>query len=394
MSNKWIVYLLALSVFLIGTVEYIISGILPLVATDLGITTSAAGTLVTAFALAAAVGSPILIAATIRVDRKKMLIVTLGIFVLSSILVYMSHSIEVMLLTRMIQGLSGGAATVIAMAVATRLVDERNRGRAIGTILMGLSSSLVLGVPVGTFLSEAIGWRNLFIIVGLLAAIPMVAVYMRVPPISEERAVTFGMQLSILKNKRIVMAIFITLFYIGGYSALFTYISPFLQSNFALSAAWLSIILLLAGVCSFVGSKVGGIVADRRGPQFTIYAGLSFQAGTLLLLSWSNSSLYVVIPLIMIWMAATWMTSPAQQLYLVTQVPQSPDIALSINTSFIQFGFAIGSGVGGFVINHSSVNDLGWSGLLLGLVALLLAVWLFRFDRRAHREAATGNIHP
>ncbi|MEK3732045.1 MULTISPECIES: MFS transporter [Paenibacillus] len=392
MSNKWIVNLLALAVFLIGTVEYIISGILPLVASDLGITTSAAGMLVTAFALSAAVGSPILIAATIRVDRKKMLIVMLGIFIFSSILVYFSPSIELMLLTRVIQGLSGGAATVIAMAVATRLVDERNRGRAIGTILMGLSSSLVLGVPVGTFLSEALGWRSLFIIVGLLAAIPMIAVYTRVPTIAEQRAVTLGMQLSVLKDKKIVLAVFITLFYIGGYSALFTYITPFLQSNFDLSATGLSTILLLAGICSFIGSRFGGGVADRRGPKFTIYAGLSFQAGTLLLLAWTNSLIYVVIPLIMVWMAATWMTSPAQQLYLVTQVKQSPDIALSINTSFIQFGFALGSGIGGWVINSSSVDDLGWSSLLMALAALLLAVWLFSYDQRTRRDTAFGKI--
>ncbi|WP_103104593.1 MFS transporter [Brevibacillus reuszeri] len=388
MNNKWVVYSLALAVFLIGTIEYIISGILPIAAADLGITTSTAGTLVTAFALAAAIGSPIVVATTIQVDRRKILFIMLGIFILSSILVYFSPTFEMMLMARIIQGLSGGAATVIAMAVATRLVEERSRGRAIGTILMGLSSSLVLGVPVGTLLSEALGWRTLFVIVGLLTVIPLLVVYFRVPSITEQRAITLGMQLSILKDKKIMLAVGITLFYIGGYSALFTYISPFLQSNAELSAAALSGILLLSGICSFAGSKIGGVAADTKGPKFTIYAGLSLQAGTLLLLTWLGGLIYAVIPLIMIWMAATWITSPAQQLYLVTLVPQSPDIALSVNTSFIQFGFAIGSGIGGLMISSSSIDNLGWAGFSLVVLALLLAAWLFAYDKKTGHTAS------
>ena len=116
-----------------------------------------------------------------------MLLVMLGIFIFSSCLVYVSDSLEMMLMTRMIQGLSGGTATVIAMAVATRMVEERNRGRAIGTILMGLSSSLVLGVPIGTFLSETMGWRTLFVIAGLLMVIPFLAVVSKVPSITVQK---------------------------------------------------------------------------------------------------------------------------------------------------------------------------------------------------------------
>ncbi|WP_306024466.1 MULTISPECIES: MFS transporter [Paenibacillus] len=266
MKNKWIVYLLALAVFLIGTIEYIISGILPIVAEDLGITTSTAGSLVTSFALSAAIGAPVVIAATIRVDRKKMLLIMLGIFILSSCLVYISDSLEMMLIARMVQGLSGGTATVIAMAVATRMVEERNRGRAIGTILMGLSSS-VLGVPIGTLLSETMGWRTLFIIAGLLTVIPLLAVFAKVPSITEQKAITLGMQLSILKDKKMVLAVAIPLLYIGGYSSLFTFISPYLQQSTDLTATALSGILLIAGICSFAGSKVGGGLRMRRGPS-------------------------------------------------------------------------------------------------------------------------------
>ena len=390
MNNKWVVYLLALAVFLIGTIEYIISGILHMVANDLGITTASAGALVTAFALSAAIGAPIVIAATIQMDRKKILLMMLGIFILSSFLVYFSPSFEMILLARVIQGISGGAATVIAMAVATRLVQIQNRGRAIGTILMGLSSSLVLGVPAGTFLSEIVGWRILFILIGILTLIPLLVIFTKVPSITEEKTFTIGMQLSILKNKKIVLALTITLFYIGGYSTLFTYIAPYLQANAKLSGAALSGILLLFGLCSFFGSKFGGIVADTKGPKFMIYTGLSFQAVMLLLLNWAEGLIYAIIPFIMIWMVATWATSPAQQLYLVSLVEHSPDIALSVNTSFIQFGFALGSTIGGLVVSSFSIDYLSWSGLIMILLALLLAARLFAYkneNKASNRNA-------
>lgn len=382
MNHKWVVYLLALAVFLIGTVEYIISGIIQMVAAELSVTTSAAGLLVTVFALSAAIGAPVVIAVSINADRKKVLLTMLGVFILSSLMVYVSHSFEMMLVTRMFQGLSGGIATVVAMAVATRLAGEQHRGRAIGIILMGLSGSLVLGVPAGTFLSEVLGWRALFIVIGLLTVVPLLAVYYKVPSMRERNAITLGMQLSILKDRKISLAVMVTLLYIGAYSTLFTYITPYLQATAALSAAALSGILFAAGLCSFIGSKIGGVLADSKGSKFTIYVGLSLQTAMLLMLSMVNGWLLGVIAMIMLWMVATWATSPAQQLYLVTRVPRSPDIALSVNTSFIQFGFALGSGIGGAVINRMSVEVLGWAGFLIVFLALLLAIGLFAGGRK------------
>lgn len=386
MNNKWVVYLLALAVFLIGTVEYIISGIIQMVAAELSVTTSAAGLLVTVFALAAAIGAPVIIAITINADRKSVLLIALGIFILSSLMIYVSHSFKMILVTRMFQGLSGGVATVVAMAVATRIAGVQHRGRAIGIILMGLSGSLVLGVPAGTFLSELLGWRTLFIVIGLLTLIPLLAVYRKVPSIRERSAVTLGMQLSILKDGKIVLALMITLLYIGAYSTLFTYITPYLKANAELSAAELSGILFAAGICSFIGSRIGGVVADTKGSKFTIYFGLSLQAVMLFMLSMVNGWLPGVIVMIMLWMVATWATSPAQQLYLVTRVPRSPDIALSVNTSFIQFGFALGSGIGGVVMSRTSVEVLGWAGFFIVLLALLLAIGLFAGARKAGQE--------
>ncbi|MGM0727798.1 MULTISPECIES: MFS transporter [Bacillus] len=387
MKNKTVVYLLALAAFLIGTIEYIITGIIQMVADDLHVTTSAAGLLVTSLALSAAIGAPIVIALTINMDRRKILSWMLIIFILSNFITSVSHSFEMVMMTRILQGISGGTAIVVAMAVATRLVEREKRGTAIGIILMGLSSSLVLGVPIGTFLSSMIGWKALFATIGLITLIPLIVVYRRIPSMKEQEPVTLGMQLSILKDKRILLAVAVTLFYVGGYSTLFTYLTPFLQASANLSITEISGILLLAGICSFLGSSLGGIAADKKGPIFTIFSGIILQIIMLMLLAFVTGNLVVMVAVIMIWMIATWSTSPAQQLYLVTLVPKSPDIALSVNTSFIQFGFALGSGVGGIVLSETSILNLSWISAGTVFLALLMTILMVAFDRFSQRKS-------
>ncbi|MBB6604032.1 MFS transporter [Bacillus pumilus] len=387
MKNKTVVYLLALAAFLIGTIEYIITGIIQMVADDLHVTTSAAGLLVTSLALSAAIGAPIVIALTINIDRRKILSWMLIIFILSNFITSVSHSFEMVMMTRILQGISGGTAIVVAMAVATRLVEREKRGTAIGIILMGLSSSLVLGVPIGTFLSSMIGWKALFAAIGLITIIPLIVVYRRIPSMKEQEPVTLRMQLSILKDKRILLAVAVTLFYVGGYSTLFTYLTPFLQASANLSITEISGILLLAGICSFLGSSLGGMAADKKGPIFTIFSGIILQIIMLLLLSFVTGNLVVMVAVIMIWMIATWSTSPAQQLYLVTLVPKSPDIALSVNTSFIQFGFALGSGVGGIVLSETSILNLSWISAGTVFLALLMTILMVAFDRFSQRKS-------
>ncbi|MGQ8948956.1 MFS transporter [Bacillus altitudinis] len=387
MQNKTVVYLLALAAFLIGTIEYIITGIIQMVAHDLHVTTSTAGLLVTSLALSAAIGAPIVIALTINMDRRKILTWTLITFILSNFITSISHSFEMVMITRILQGISGGTAIVVAMAVATRLVEREKRGTAIGIILMGLSSSLVLGVPIGTFLSSMIGWKALFAAIGVITLIPLIVVYRRIPSMKEQEPVTLRMQLSILKDKRILLAVAVTLFYVGGYSTLFTYLTPFLQKSANLSITEISGILLLAGICSFLGSSLGGMAADKKGPIFTIFSGIILQIMMLMLLAFVTGNLVVMVAVIMIWMIATWSTSPAQQLYLVTLVPKSPDIALSVNTSFIQFGFALGSGLGGIVLSRTSILHLSWISAGTVLLALLMTILMVAFDRISQKKS-------
>jgi DHA1 family putative efflux transporter-like MFS transporter len=361
----------------VGQCHTLVQAVIDMMAVDLGVTTSEIGLMVTGFALSAAIAAPILIALTMNMDRKRLLLITLGIFIASNGLMLLQLSYNMMLAIRILQGASGGVATVVAMAIATRLVEKEKRGNAIGIILMGLSSSLVLGVPVGTFFSERFGWRVLFVLIALLSLIPAAILFKKVPSIKEKETVSLRMQLAILKDVRILTALAITLGYVGGYATLFTYITPFLQETTSLSITQISGVLFLAGVCSFIGSRAGGQLADRKGPRFTIALGLLAQGAMLLLFSLAGVHMVILMAVFMVFMLATWSISPAQQLLLVNLVPRSPDIALSVNTSFIQFGFALGSGLGGLVIRHASILHLNGAGLVPVGVALLLALLLF-----------------
>lgn len=151
-------------------------------------------------------------------------------------------------------------------------------------------------------------------------------------------------------------------------------------------------VLFLAGSCSFVGSKIGGQLADARGVKFTVFLGLILQGVTLLLFALAGVNLLVLILVLMIFMLATWGISPAQQLYLVKLAPRNPDIALSVNTSFIQFGFALGSGLGGLVISRTSVLYLNWLGFTAVGIALLLAIVLFKKRSRAETSIAMKSL--
>lgn len=383
MKKNLMIYILALVAFLVGTNEYMITGVIGMMAADLGVTTTQVGFLVTIFALAGAILTPILVALTINIDRKKVLLASLVIFIASNGLMYAKLTYEALLWIRLIQGASGGTVTVVAMAAATRLVEKERQGRAIGIILMGLSSSLVLGVPIGTFLGGMFGWRILFVGIGVCSILPLLILQKRIPSIRETEGVPLRMQLSILKNPGILTALFITLLYVGGYSTLFTYITPFLQASSDLTITQISGILFLAGMCSFIGSKIGGQLADAKGPKFTITLGLLLQGAALLLFALPGGQVYLLVLVLLIFMLATWSISPAQQLLLVTLVPRNPDIALSVNTSFIQFGFALGSGVGGFAIRHTSILHLNWIGLAAVGLAGMLAFMLFKRKTQA-----------
>ncbi|WCN37442.1 MFS transporter [Aneurinibacillus uraniidurans] len=375
LSCYTVVYLLALGEFMVGTAESIVTGIIDMIAKDTQVPLSLAGQLVTGFSLAFAFGSPLVIAFTASMERKKLLITVLLLFIAGNLLAFISPSFSVLMTSRILLGLSGGVYTVVALAVAANLAPPEKKGSSIGIILMGFSISLVLGVPAGTIAGELWGWRSVFAIIAALSIIPVLCISLYLPKLSGQKAIPLRTQLASLKNNRIITALLVSFLFVTGYSTVYTYITPLLQTTSGMSTAVVSTTLLLAGVASTAGSRIGGFSTDKRGIRPTLYISLFLHAAILIILPFMAQLIFGAMLAVMVWMCAVQMTVPAQQYYLITLSPQSSEIALSVNTSIFQFGLAAGAGMGGLIVNHYSVAPLGWVGGASVLISLFL-VWL------------------
>jgi len=392
LSYNVLILLLAIGEFMIGTTESIVTGIIGMVAADTHVSVSLAGQLVTGFSLAFAFGSPLLIALTARMERKKLLLWALLLFMAGNLLAFLSPGFPMLMASRILLGLIGGVYTVVALAQAANMAPPEKKGRAIAFILMGFSVSLVLGVPAGTMIGAAWGWRPIFALIAILTLIPFVMIWLLMPKQQGQVAVPLRTQLGIFKNSRVILALCISFFFVTGYSTAYTYITPLLQTETGMSTTWVSTTLFLAGLASVAGSRIGGMATDKWGVRRTLYVSLLLHAVILLLLPLSAQWFAGAIISIMIWIGAVQSTVPAQQYYLITLSPTSSEVALSMNTSIFQLGLAVGAGLGGVITEHSSVLHLGWVSGIFVLVGLCFAWITFSQQKKtAQLQACSSN---
>ncbi|MCC3377108.1 MFS transporter [Cohnella sp. REN36] len=392
MSNAFKIYVLAIVSFLVGTSEYIIAGILDKVAADSGVSVSAAGQLITVFSLAYAFGTPILMAATARVERRKLLLYALGAFVIGNAAILALPGFGMLLGSRIVLALSTGVFVVTALTVASKIAPPERQGSAIATLVMGFSTSLIIGVPLGRVIAATYDWKLLFGGIGLLGVLAMAVIAYAIPKTQGEEPVPLGRQLALLKQPRIAIALSVTFFWIGGYAIAYTYISPYLLEVKGMSESGVSGALFAFGIASLIGSKLGGFSTDRWGYGPTLVSGMAIHAVALLLIAAASPSPAVMLPLLMLWAFSAWSSGPTQQYHLLTLAPEASGIMLSLNTSMLQLAMAAGAGVGGLVVEGVSLASIAWIGAASvavagGTVALTLA----RSRRRRARQAAQSD---
>ncbi|PYI50563.1 MFS transporter [Paenibacillus flagellatus] len=362
MSNAWKIYMLAIVSFLVGTSEFIIAGILDKVADDIGVTVSAAGQLITVFSLAYAFGTPILMALTARMDRRKLLLYALGVFVVGNGIAVAVPGFEFLIGSRIVLALSTGVFVVTALTVASRLAPPDRQGSAIATLVMGFSTALIVGVPLGRVVAAYYDWKTIFGGIGLLGIVAMALIAFSIPKSGGEEPVPLGKQLALLKQPRIAVALSITFFWIAGYAIAYTYISPYLLTVTGMSEQGVSAGLFAFGIASLIGSKLGGFSTDRWGVPRTLIGGMLLHAASLILLSLAAHSSVAVFALLMLWSFSAWSSGPTQQYYLISLAPEASGIMLSLNTSVLQLAMAAGAGIGGVVVEQVSLTSISWIG--------------------------------
>jgi MFS transporter, DHA1 family, putative efflux transporter len=385
-SNGWKIYMLAVVSFLVGTSEFIIAGILDKVAEDIGVSVSAAGQLITVFSLAYAFGTPFLMAVTARMERRKLLLYSLVIFVLGNILAVTLPGFQYLIASRIILALSTGVFVVTALTVASKLAPADKQGSAIATLVMGFSTALIVGVPLGRVVASAYNWKTIFGGIGVLGLFAILVIALSIPRTDGEEPVPLRKQLALLKEPRITVALSITFFWIVGYAITYTYISPFLLSVTGMSEQGVSAGLFAFGIASLFGSKFGGYSTDKWGVSRTLIGGMLVHASALILLSLLAQSPGLVLPLLMVWAFSAWSSGPTQQYYLISLAPEASGIMLSLNSSVLQLAMAAGAGIGGIVVEQSSLTSISWIGAASVAAAAGIATVSFGLSRSRSRS--------
>ncbi|MBY0215382.1 MFS transporter [Paenibacillus illinoisensis] len=375
MSSSLKVYILAIVSFLVGTSEYILSGILDKVAGSFDVSLAVAGQLITIFSLVYAIFTPILMAVTASMDRRKLILIGLGIFVISNLLAFTLPGYGLFVVARIIMAIGAGVVVVTALNIAAKLAPAGKQGSAIATVVMGFTASLIVGVPLGRITADTLGWKSVFGGIALLGIIAMIILSFAIPRIKGDAPIPLRQQLSLLKKPKVALGLLITFFWLGGYSIAYTYLSPYLLEVSGLGDKYLSGALLIFGIASMIGSKIGGFSTDRWGVHRTLSGGLALHIVMLILLSVVTHTLLGVMIVLLLWSFSAWSSGPTQQYHLTTIEPEASVVMLGLNQSMMQLAMAAGAGVGGIAIETISLTSITWigaAGIAIAILALVI----------------------
>ncbi|MBN2910273.1 MFS transporter [Polycladomyces sp. WAk] len=375
MNNTWKIYMLTLISFFVGTSHFSIVGMLDKIAASVGVSVSTAGQLITVFALGNAIGTPIVMVATARMNQRKQLLLALAIILLGIVSTLALPGFGFLMVSRVILGVGTGVFVVTAYSIAAKLAPPGRRGGAMSNVAMGFSASLVFGVPIGRIVAAAYDWKTIFWGIGLFSLLATFAVARTIPAMEGEVAVPLSKRLALLKKPRIAITLGVTFLVFIGYSVVNTYITPFLASVMPMMEREMSVILFALGIASLIGSRLGGFLADWIGTVRTLLGSMAVQALALALLSAVSGWVIVTILLLMLWEIAAWTFGPTQNFNLISIAPEASGIVLSLNSSFVQLGFAAGAGIGGIAVGGLSIMAITWiSAVSVALAAVVAAV--------------------
>lgn len=382
---------LTLSAFAIGTTEFVIVGLVPTIALDLGVSLPSAGLLVSLYALGVAIGAPLLTALTGRWPRKPLLLALMALFIAGNLLAYLAPGYSSLITARVLTGLAHGVFFSIGSTIATSLVSKDKEGSAIALMFSGLTVALVTGVPLGTWIGQYFGWRMTFLAVALLGLIAFIGSLLLVPrQLKQGQPASVLQQLKVLTEPRLLLVFAMTAVGYGGTFVAFTYLAPILQQVSGFAPGAVGLIMLVYGVSVAAGNIWGGKLADKHGPVKAL--SLIFTALALVLAVFSLTAPHpvLVVLTVLLWGAFAFGNVPGLQVYVVQLAekycPQAVDVASGLNIAAFNIGIALGAWLGGLVVATQPLTHTGWIGGLIVLVALALTRWSGALDKREQHK--------
>lgn len=383
---------LTISAFAIGTTEFVIVGLIPTIAEQLGVTVPSAGLLVTIYAIGVAIGAPVLTALTGRVPRKLLLVGLMVLFTFGNLLAWQSPSYESLVIARLLTGLAHGVFFSIGSTIATSLVAKEKAATAIAIMFGGLTVALVTGVPLGTFIGQHFGWRETFLAVSLIGAVAIIASLVLLPNnIRNMASASIGEQLQVLTHPRLLLIYVITALGYGGVFTTFTFLAPMMQQLAGFSASAVSWILLAYGIAVAIGNIWGGKLADRHGAVRALSIIFAALAVLLLVFQFTASHSVAALLTVVVMGVFAFGNVPGLQVYVVQKAeqytPNAVDVASGLNIAAFNVGIALGSVIGGQTVASLGLAQTPWIGALIVVVALLLIGFSGRLDKKQQQIA-------
>ncbi|WP_339155118.1 Cmx/CmrA family chloramphenicol efflux MFS transporter [Actinomadura luteofluorescens] len=376
------VYLLAFSLFAMGSAEFLLAGVLPEIADDLRISLSSAGALISAFAAGVVVGGPPLAVLTLRWPRRATLVATQVVFAVSVAVGLVADDYAVLLVTRFLCGLAYAGYWAVAAVTAIGLVTPDRTARASGVVVSGLSLAMVAGGPAGALLGYFTGWRGGFWGVVALTAAGAVLSLLAVPATSADAEPSVRRELRTMGRPRLWVVYAATILSTAAYMISFNYLAAFLTDVTGIPGVWVPAVLALFGVGAFIGLSVGGRIADRR-PTHALMAGALGIAACSVLLAVLAGHATAVVPLVLLLGVAGFVLNPAIYGRVFAIAADAPTLAGATTVSAFQLGISIVPALAGAAMNAGAgLTSVTWIGA--GLAAAIVPTVLL--DRTLSRR--------
>ncbi|MFB9325931.1 MFS transporter [Paenibacillus aurantiacus] len=375
------IYSLTVGAFAIGMTEFVIMGILPDVATALDVSISRAGQLITGYALGVAFGAPILAMLTHRLPQKALLLLLMAIFVLGNLIAVVAPNYAVVMAARLVTALAHGTFFGVGSVIAASLVRPEKKAGAVSIMMAGLAIANIIGVPLGTFIGQHLGWRASFGSVAIMGVISLIGIMIFIPRVENKSDVSLGQQVRALLQPKLLLVLLIGALGCSSLFAVFTYITPILTEITGISERAVSWVLVLFGVGVTVGNIVGGKLADWK-LMPSLLVNFAVLAGVLALFAVTDKVPAAAIVTVFVWGVAAFGILPGLQLRIMNLAKEAPELAATSTHSALNLGNASGAFIGGAVITHWGLAKLPLVGGGLTAAGLVMLVASYVYDRR------------
>ncbi|MFJ3034643.1 MFS transporter [Curtobacterium pusillum] len=383
----FVVVLLAIGTFLMSTTEFVIAGLLPEMASDLNVSVAQTGLLITAFAVGMIIGAPTISMATVGLPKRSMLVVALLVFAAGHVVAAVSPSFGVVMGARVITALATGTFLSVAAIVATTAAGPATASRAMGVMMSGMGLAIVAGVPLGSFVGQAIGWRGIFWALAVLAVVAAIVIGLLAPREEQRQATSIRSQLGALRQGRMWLVLLTTALVSGGFLAAYSYISPLLTDRTGLSETAVPLLLVGFGIGALIGTNVTGRVADKK--PLTTFFGIAVGSALVVLLLIPLSPFVVPTIVLVILLGFTGMGVTAIATPLAVRFGHAgPSLAAALTVAAFNVGIAAASWLAGIAL-ESQIGVTGPEMVGVIMVAIGIIPLIILAAMRATSPAST-----